>query len=79
MSRAPAPQTITHERYAQRAPGCETALSGQGNRQAGRHRGPARNREAAVLKILLIVAVIAVVVFLVVPALRRRSGSRRGL
>jgi len=35
--------------------------------------------EAAVLKILLVIAVIAVVVFLVVPALRRRSGSRRGL
>ena len=31
------------------------------------------------LKILLVIAVIAVVIFLVVPALRRRSGSRRGL
>jgi hypothetical protein len=42
---------------------------------------PTRSRavEAAMLKILLIVAVIAVVVFLVVPALRRRSGTRRGL
>jgi hypothetical protein len=35
--------------------------------------------EAPVLKILLIVAVIAVIVFLVVPALRGRSGNRRGL
>ena len=54
---------------------------GQGRRpaKADRARGPAHDREAAVLKILLIVAVIAVVVFLVVPALRRRSGSRRGL
>jgi hypothetical protein len=38
-----------------------------------------RTREALVLKLLLIIALIAVVIMFVVPALRRRSGSRRGL
>ena len=46
---------------------------------AGRILRAGRDPGGLVLKILLIVAVIAVVVFLVVPALRRRSGSRRGL
>jgi hypothetical protein len=54
-------------------------VPGRSDACAGRIPRAGRDPGGLVLKILLIVAVIAVVVFLVVPALRRRSGTRRGL